>query len=377
MIKQVLVLGAGFGGLELTARLSAALQGRVEVTLIDQSDSFVFGFSKFEVMTGHQTTAQVSAYYRDIAKKNVRFRQERVTSINPVSRHVVTDRGTYEPDILVVALGADLDPAATPGFIEGGHEFYSVAGAERLRPVLAAFREGKVVIGVLGTPFKCPPAPSEAGFVLHDYFKDRGLRQAVSISVLCPFGSPVPVSAAASETILRGFAERSIEFLPGRLVTALDPAARTARVQGGPDVRYDLFLGVPVHRVPAVVEASGLAVNGWVAVNPSNLLTRFPYVYAVGDVTSAPVPKAGVFAESAARAVASDIAARLTGGASAAPYDGAGSCYVELGDGRVGRVDANFLTGPSPTGPFFGPSRALASEKAEFATTRRKRWFQG
>lgn len=377
MMKQVLILGAGFGGLELAARLSADLSDRVEVTLIDQNDSFVFGFSKFDIMTGHSSAGALRSYYRDITKKGVRFRQERVTSIDPGRRQVATDRGTYQSDILVVALGADLDPAATPGFVEGGHEFYSVAGAEQLEPVLASFTSGKIVVGVLGEPFKCPPAPSEAGFVLHDYFQNRGLRSAVSIRVICPFGSPVPVSAAASDAILRGFAERSIEFLPGRLVTSLDPAAKIAMVKGGPNVSYDLFLGVPVHRVPAVVAASGLAVNGWIPVNPANLATRFPNVYAVGDVTSAPVPKAGVFAESAAKAVAADIATRLRGGAPAAAYDGSGTCYVELGDGRVGRVDANFLTGRSPTGPFFGPSLELAGEKAAFAATRRRRWFRG
>jgi sulfide:quinone oxidoreductase len=129
-----------------------------------------------------------------------------------------------------------------------------------------------------------------------------------------------------------------------------------------------------------VVEASGLTAggnDGWVAVDPRNLATRFPNVYALGDCADAPVPRAGVFAESAARAVADDIAAKLHGSGPIDPYDGRGSCYIEFGGGLVGKVDADFLSGPSAKAPFVGPSQALGNEKDRFAATRRRRWFGG
>ena len=129
MSTKVVVLGAGFGGLELTTRLSEALGGDASVTLIDKSDSFVFGFAKFDVMLGWKTLEEVQSYYRDIVKPGVEFRQETITQIDPVARRVTTGGGTYDADILVVALGAEYDFAATPGLVEGGHEFYSEAGA--------------------------------------------------------------------------------------------------------------------------------------------------------------------------------------------------------------------------------------------------------
>jgi sulfide:quinone oxidoreductase len=104
-------------------------------------------------------------------------------------------------------------------------------------------------------------------------------------------------------------------------------------------------------------------------------MTRFPDVYALGDVAGAPVAKAGVFAEAAAAVVADDIAARLRGGELQRPYEGAGSCYIEFGGGLVGKVEANFLGGPKPTAQLVGPSRELAAEKEEFGSTRRERWF--
>lgn len=146
MKKHVLILGAGFAGLELTTRLSAFLADEVHVTLIDQSDSFVFGFSKLDIMLDRRSFDDVRLHYRDIAKDAVDFRQERVTSIDPEERRVLTDQGSYEADVLVVALGADYDPAATPGFVEDGFDYYSVAGAGRLRDALPTFDSGAVVI---------------------------------------------------------------------------------------------------------------------------------------------------------------------------------------------------------------------------------------
>ncbi len=375
--KHVLILGAGFGGLELARLLAQSMADTVRVTLIDQNEAFVFGFSKLDVLFGRKTTAQVRCRYRDIDLPGVEFRQERITSIDPLTRQVVTDQGAYEADVLVVALGADYDHAATPGFVEDGFEFYSVPGAERLGRQLASFTGGNVLIAILGVPFKCPPAPYEAALLLHDYLVERGVREATRIEVISPMDSPVPVSAPTSEAIVRALAERGIRYTPGHRVREIDPVAHAARLKE--EVRrYDLFIGIPVHRVPAVVEASGLTAggtDGWVAVDPRTLATPFPQVYALGDCADAPVPRAGVFAESAARAVADDIAATLCGGGPIVPYDGKGWCYIEFGDGEVGKVDADFLTGPVPTAPFLGPSRELAAEKLEFAATRRQRWF--
>ncbi|MDP9236605.1 MAG: NAD(P)/FAD-dependent oxidoreductase [Chloroflexota bacterium] len=374
---HVVILGAGFGGLELSARLSAVFGDGIEITLIDKNDAFIFGFSKFELMFGRQHREAVSSYYRAIAKPGVQFRQELVTSIDPVSRRVVTDNGAYSADVLVVALGADYDFGATPGFADGGHEFYSVAGALRLRDVLPTVTSGHVVVAVLSEPFKCPPAPCEAAMLLDEYFSERGVRNSIRISVISPWGIPIPASGPASTAILDRFRERSITFVPSQGVTAIDPATKSARLRDGTAMPYDLFLGVPIHRVPAVVEASGLAVDGWIPVDKANLSTRFPDVYAIGDVTSAPVPKAGIFAESAGRAVAEHLTVKLRNEGSATPYDGAGSCFIEFGDHRVGRVDVDFLTGPSVVAPFTEASLQGAEEKKEFASSRRARWFGG
>jgi len=377
--KHVVVLGAGFGGLEVASRLSESVAEQVHVTLIDQNDAFIFGFSKLDVLFGRRTRDDVRLPYRDITLPSVEFRQERVTSIDPAARHVVTDAGEYAADLLVVALGADYDHAATPGFAEDGFEYYSVAGAERLHDRLASFEGGSVVVGVLGVPFKCPPAPYEGVLLLHDYLVSRGVRDKARIEVISPMPSPVPVSPPTSAAIIAELAKRDIAYTPDHKVHELDPTAHVARLKE--DERpYDLFIGIPVHRVAAVVEASGLTEggnDGWAAVDRATLATRFPGVFAIGDCADAPVPRAGAFAESAGRTVAAQIIASLTDGAPVPPYDGKGSCYIEFGDGRVGKVDADFLSGPAPVAPLVGPSLEIAEEKNEFAASRRRRWFVG
>lgn len=371
---RVLVLGAGFGGLELSARLSEVLGEAVDVTLIDRTDAFVFGFSKLDVMFGRREPASVRLHYRDIAKPGVRFVQETITAIDPVAKTVATDRHTYEADVLVVALGADLDLAATPGLVEAGNEYYTEAGAERLRDVLPTFEAGSAIVGVCGEPFKCPPAPSEAALLLDDFLRARGRRDAATIQLVMPFGVPIPPSPETSHALLAAFAERGIGFVPDRKVAALEDGA--AVLDDGQRLPYDLFLGIPVHRVPAVVASSGLAENGWIPVDPATLATRFPDVYAVGDVTSVGTPKAGMFAEGAAVVVAEELIAMARGATGPEPYDGKGSCFIEFGGGEVGRVDVDFLSTPGrPSASYTAPSIQTAEEKAEVARSRGARWF--
>ncbi|HTF41503.1 MAG TPA: FAD-dependent oxidoreductase, partial [Propionibacteriaceae bacterium] len=201
MKRQVVILGAGFGGLELSTLLSERLADEVDVTLIDQNDAFTLGFSKLDIVFHHQTRDDVQLPYRRLAKPGVAFRQETVLSIDPQRRHVATNEATYDADFLVVALGADYDLAATPGFVEGGFEYYSVDGAERLRDELPSFRGGNVLLAVLSIPFKCPPAPYEGILLLHDYLVERGIREATQLHVVTPQPAPIPVSSQASEAV--------------------------------------------------------------------------------------------------------------------------------------------------------------------------------
>jgi len=372
---NVVILGAGFGGLEVATLLSAEFGDDADVVLIDRADGFVFGFSKLDVMFGRATPDDVFHPYRDVVHPGVRFVQSTVRTLDPVAKRVTTDGSTFDADVLVVALGADVDPAATPGLVEGGHEFYSVAGAIATREVLDRFAGGRVVVGVTSTPFKCPPAPSETALLMDDFLRERGLRDSSEVSVVMPLGVPLPPAPQASEAILAAFAERGIGWHADQQVLSLDPGRKVAQLGDGTELPYDLFLGVPVHRAPTVVVEAGMTVDGWVPVNPWTLETSFPDVYAVGDVTSIGTPKAGVFAEGQATVVAAAISARMRASATDTTYGGRGICYMEFGRGMVAEIDVTFLSGKPPAGTLGGPSTALAADKEVFGSERLERWF--
>jgi sulfide:quinone oxidoreductase len=375
-MQKVLILGAGFAGLQLATRLSEDVPGEVEVTIIDQSDAFVFGFSKLDLMYGRADLDAVRLPYSRIDKPSVRFARETILSIDPESRRVVTDGATYEPDILVVALGADLDPAATPGVVEEGTEYYSVEGANHVRSVLPTFEGGDAIVGVLGNFFKCPAAPFETAIMLHDYLEKRGLRDASTIKVISPMPKPIPISDEASNGILRVCEERDIGWWPQLKTTSLDPASKTATLSDGQRIPYSLFLAIPVHRAPRVVEESALVEeDGWIGVDHRTFATKFENVYAVGDVTSAPVPRVGVIAENEADTLADVLVHQLRGGDAPEAFKGKVKCYIEFGGPKVAQFEGDFLSGPKPVGRFIDASEEIAAMKVEFGAARRRRWF--
>jgi sulfide:quinone oxidoreductase len=185
----------------------------------------------------------------------------------------------------------------------------------------------------------------------------------------------VPPSPETSKALVAAFAQRNIKFHPSKRVVVIDATRRIAFLDDDSEMAFDIFLGVSKHRVPSAVLNSGLAENEWVTVNPRTLETKYPGVYVLGDGANTGTPKAGVFAEGAAKSVASTLIAKVRSGGVSREYDGFGTCYIEFGGGRVGKVEVDFFSGPKPTGTYYEPSAALRAEKEKFGASRRARWF--
>jgi sulfide:quinone oxidoreductase len=211
--------------------------------------------------------------------------------------------------------------------------------------------------------------------LLHDYLLKHGVRNACEISLVMPFGIPIPPSPDSSKALLTAFAERNISFVPKKKVRSLDTSRKMALLDDGSEMPFDLFLGIPKHVAPEVVLQSGMTENGWIPVDKKDLKTKFPGVYAIGDVTSVGTPKAGVFAEGAAKIAAASIVAEFNGNEYSSAYAGAGTCYIEFGGGKIGRVDVDFFSGPHPYGIHREASEALVAEKEYFGSSRRSHWF--
>jgi sulfide:quinone oxidoreductase len=378
-VKKILILGAGFGGLETATGLAAVMKDGFEITLIDKNDAFFIGFSKIDVLFGHRTEEEVSFRYANLRPKGVRFVKDIITAIDTDTKTVTTEQASFTYDYLVVALGAALVPGAIPGFVEsGGHEFYSMAGVKRLKPVLDGFNEGTLVLGIFKTPYKCPPAPYEVAYQMHERFVERGVRDAITMKMVIPAARPVG-NPKVSDMLERLLGERNIALIPSTPITSIDADGKQA-IAGDTTIDFDLFVGVPVHTPPAVVKASKLAPKGFIMPRRENLETDITNVYAVGDVTKIPVgekavPKAGAFAEDAAKTVVSDILRKEGLVDELVAFKGKGACYFEFGGGQVAKVDANYFAGDKPKVVLEGPAVDLHPDKVNFLESRRDRWF--
>lgn len=411
--RRVVVAGGGWGGIKTALELRRRLGSADEVVLVDPNPTFRLGFRKTWLLVGKTRPGEATRSKHALAARGIRYLQAHVTAIAPDDRWVEVQpvagagatghRQRLEWDYLVVALGAQPRPDLVPGLAQAPNAFnlYDPEGALAAGRHLATMTGGRVVVAILGLPYKCPPAPYEAALLVDEYLRrrggetggaaaerpaegsarGRGDRSAFTIAVYTPQPGSLPVAGPAGcQAIESSLALRQVAFHPNR---------RFVRVERGhlvdaEDRRepYDLLLAVPPHRLPEVAVAAGLApAGGWVDVDPATLQTRFPRVYAIGDCTQIvmadgqPLPKAGVFAEGEAVVAAAAVAAALAGSPPPEPFRGEGYCFLELGGGLATLVGGEFLARPAPRVEVASPSREFLAQKLAFERERLEGWF--
>lgn len=306
-----------------------------------------------------------------------------IESIDPQARAVKVNGNELTGDFLVIALGAELAPETIPGLAPAGHNFYTLEGAESLREARLNFREGRLVVLVSGIPFKCPAAPYEAAMLLEADLRRRGVRDGTTVELYSPEPGPMGVAGPEVSAMVRQMVEsKGIAFHPEHAVTKVDPAARRISFSDNTTADYDLLAYVPPHRAPAVVREAGLCgESGWVSVNRFKLETKYPGVYAIGDVTGIPLaigkplPKAGVFAHEQAEVVAHNITHAITDTGEERLFQGHGECFVEIGDGRAGFGSGNFYAEPKPQVRLYPPSRWRHLGKVVYEKYWLFKWF--
>jgi sulfide:quinone oxidoreductase len=378
--KRIVILGGGFGGISAALDLRHTLPSEHSVTLVDRSGSFMMGLRKLWILTGRGTRQEGTRSLDALAAKGVQVRRAVVRGIDSRARTVQTDGVQIPFDYLIVALGAELRPDLVPGFTPAAFNLYDPDDVERLAARVRTFREGLILVAVLGVPYKCPPAPYEAAMLLDELFRTRGERDRVVIQTSTPQPMSLPVVGAAGCAQVEGhLAMRSIGFTPNRKVTRLEGSAL---VSEGTTMQADLLIGVPPHRPPAVVRDSGVAMRGeWVSVDAATLRTSVEGIFAVGDVVEIPLangmplPKAGVFAEEQGKVVAAQIISELIGRPTPAPYSGHGFCFIELGGQHASMVQGSFFASPSPNVQISAPSAEAFKQKMEFERSRLASWF--
>ncbi len=372
--KTILILGGGIGGIVAAKRLRKGLPQEHRVVLIEREERYAFAPSFLWLMVGLRTRDKIVRSFAKLKRLGVEHIRGEVTRIDPMGREVEVNGKVISGDYLVVALGAAFVPETIPGLVEGGHNLYTLEGAERLSEARLKFRQGRMVILVSALPFKCPAAPYEAAMLLEYDCRKRKLRGSIAIDVFSPEPGPMPVAGPEVSQQVRQMVEgNGIGYHPGHAVERVEPEARRIHFANGSSAEYDLLVYVPPHRVPQVVKEAGLTgESGWVPVDRHTLETRFPGVYALGDVTGImltmgkPLPKAGVFAHGEAEVVAANLIHAITGEGELRSFDGHGECFLEVGDGKAGFGEGNFYADPTPQIRLHSPNRALHFGKVAF-----------
>jgi len=381
--KTIVILGGGVGGLVTANELRRHSSREHRVVLVDKDGRHVFWPSLLWLQVGLR---EPQSFVRDLGvleKKGIEVLKGEVEAIDPERKSVRVDGTEIGADYLVLSPGAELAPEQIPGLAEAGHNLYSLEGATAIRDQRKGLTEGDLVVLVARTPFKCPAAPYEAAMLLEYDLRKRKVRDRVQVSIYTPEPGPMPVAGPDVLAGVRQLVEaRKIAYRPQHQVTEVDPATKTLRFANGETAHFDFLVYVPPHVAPSVVrEARLVGESGWVPVDRHSMETRFPGVYAIGDVTGIPLalglplPKAGVFAHHEGEAVAQTIAARLSGRGKAGAFDGQGECFIEVGDGKAGFGRGNFYAEPRPTVKLYNPGRHWHAGKVLFERDWLRRWF--
>lgn len=379
-MARVVILGAGFGGIATATSLRDQLGDADEIVLVDRRDDFAMGLRKTWAILGISPIAYGTRSLASLAARGITVLQGTVTGLDPRDLTANIDGTVLEADALVVALGAEQRMDAIPGLVEHGHNAWDRSHLDQVHGLVDGFRGGRVVVGIFGTPYPCPPAPYELAILLAERFDARGIDAEVTVFASVPVTLPI-LGAAACIPLDARLEERGITFLGNREATAVTEWT----VDFGPDEQlpFDLLLAVPPHRCPSVLVEAGLAPDGgWVKVDRATLETGHPGVYAIGDSTvialanGMALPKAGLFAQREGETVAARIAAVLRGETPTAAFDGQGACFIEMGNGEASTISGDFFGDP-PAVALSLPDTQQRAAKERFEMDRLARWFDG
>src|SRR5215216_3394843 len=367
-MKRILILGGGFGGIAAAHRLKQKLGNNVEVILVDRGPYFMVGFRKSWALVGESPLEAGQKPIDSLNRLGVDVRQATIEAIHPQERAASIDGEKIQADALIVALGAELNPSAVPGFAEYAYNIYDPNDIPRAERALNEFKGGRLVIGIFGAPYKCPPAPLEMAMLIQEKFKKSGVPATIEVFTPQPVTLPI-LSQASCDSVDSKLLENGIRTYGHHKALSIEPGEVVFEKRR---IGFDLLLGVPPHRAPTVIRESRLTgESGWVEINPRTCETSFEGVYAIGDSTQVvlankkTLPKAGLFAEMMGETVAQRIADTFDGKEPTAQFSGEGGCYFEVGNGEAMMIKGNFLAEPDPMVELTESSKEFYDQKVK------------
>lgn len=349
---KVIILGGGVGGTFVANKL-ARRSDKLEVTVVDATGVHHYQPGLLYVPFGWEQPEKLRHDERHLLHDNVHLIRAPVKLIDPDKRELyLTGDGTFPYDYLVIATGSCPVPEEIPGLPEGGHHFYNEPAALKLREALHKFDGGRIVVGIAGFPYKCPPAPLEFTLLLDDWLRQRGIRDKTEIVFVTPLPQvfSIPTAVPLFEEL---FAHKGITVETFFNTEQVDPQRRRVISLEGTELDYDLLVLIPPHRGSPVIDASRLGdKGGWVPTERTTLQAKaHERIFVIGDATDLPVSKSGAAAHFEASILAHNVLQHVLGREPDAHYDGSVMCMVETGNGKATMLRFNYERPPQPPKP--------------------------
>ena len=373
-MQRVVILGGGVGG-TLTANLVARklkariARGEAAVTVVDATGKHLYQPGYMYIAMGHERAKNLERPEKKLLDGNVELVVDTVVKVDTEAARVeLASGGALHYDQLVIATGSRIVPEAIEHFDQEAHHFYTAAASAKLRKALDAFTGGKILIGIAGIPYKCPPAPLEVAFLVESELRERGLRDKTEIQFLSPINRAFTIESV-SEMATPIFEEKGIDLQLLAGIDSIDAERKVVITDAMEEYPYDLLICVPPHKGAQVVTDSGLAPkSGWVPTDRYTLqvkkmagpgtkdedVERYPNIFALGDATDLPLSKAGSTAHFEAPIVAERVAAAVLGrkpSGKHALYTGKVMCFFEVGDGKGTMLSFDYENPPKPPRP--------------------------
>ena len=376
---NILILGGGFGGLAAANELRQNLPQDVRITIIDKKNWFMMDLVKLWILSGTRQFELSKRPLENVVRNGIEFVNEEVINLDTTRKTVRTRYRQFHYDYLIIALGVELAPEQIPGLEENGLILYDIKDVSKIHDTILQMKKGKIVIAIMGFPYKCPPAPYEAALLIRSILEETGANDSVQIE----FYSPAPITLPAggpkvSEEIFQILKSKKIDFHGNQKTIMVGP--QKLKFENG-ETDFDVLVAIPPHKVPEVIIQCGLAQKGKFVPVDRTCKTNYENVFAIGDVNqimvtdTVAVPKAGIFAEAEGITVARNIISLIRNQFATAVFDGKGGCFLETGKKIAGYIEVEMFATPDPVTLLQSPSVEYFTEKEKFERDRLNKWL--
>jgi sulfide:quinone oxidoreductase len=373
MNKHLLILGGGTAGTMMANHLRRRLSASDwKMTVVDRSDRHLYQPGLLFLPFGDYTEDQIIRPTRDFMPQGVDFLQEEVEQVLPDQHQVKLKTGAVlSYDVLIIATGCRTAPEETQGMLGpkwrvNVHDFYTLDGARALRDKLDTFKGGRVVVHVNEMPIKCPVAPLEFTFLADTFFRERGMRDKVTLTYVTPLSGAF-TKPKASKKLGHLLADKGIEVVTDFVAEQVDQENDKLVCFDGREVPYDLLVTTPTNMGDEAVRRSGLGDDLDFIPTHKHTLQSLKYadVFVIGDATNVPASKAGSVAHFESETLADNVMLHIEGKPLKEEFDGHSNCFIESGNGKALLIDFNYEYEPHEGGfPFsFGPMKLLEESR--------------